>query len=402
MINVFSQKEKTTTYTIKQGEGLYRVAKNNNTTIDILKKYNPGLDENNIKVGQVIKVPATAQSKPTATPAAQPTKPTQATAKTKNHSVEKGETLFAIARKYNTSVAELESINGIKRDDGLKLGQIIKVPVVNKTTTLVVEEKKTSTYTPEINEEPSAAFLDYKKSDAQLVHTVQSGETAAQIASFYNLKEREVYLLNSMPYGTKLTPGLQLTVGSLKTNKTTKLPENNSPTTEIVVENTTETYTKPSTAATQEVRKETVEKTTIANNEKNNTANHENKTTVRAENVTPAVSSIAESTPAEYAHVIKHYEDEGFSRKTLRGIATFIPAGTMANTNSAYYNFAEIGSVIKVTNLMSKKTVYVKVIGKLPPEEAHTEVILKLTREMADELKVNEDKYLVEVTSFSK
>jgi hypothetical protein len=50
---------------------------------------------------------------------------------------------------------------------------------------------------------------------------------------------------------------------------------------------------------------------------------------------------------------------------------------------------------------MSKKVVYLKVIGKVSVTESQNEVIIKVSNEIAKQLSVNENKFLVEVSSFS-
>lgn len=45
------------TYTIRAGDLLAKIAKENNTTVDAILKANPGLNPNRIKVGQVINLP---------------------------------------------------------------------------------------------------------------------------------------------------------------------------------------------------------------------------------------------------------------------------------------------------------------------------------------------------------
>jgi LysM repeat protein len=42
------------------------------------------------------------------------------------HMVEKGETLFALQRKYGTPVAKIKTLNNLKSND-IKAGQILKV-----------------------------------------------------------------------------------------------------------------------------------------------------------------------------------------------------------------------------------------------------------------------------------
>ncbi|MDO4217032.1 MAG: LysM peptidoglycan-binding domain-containing protein [Bacteroidales bacterium] len=67
--------------------------------------------------------------------------------------VQQGQTLYALAKTYNTSVEKLEQMNPLVKSEGLKAGQTIKVPTSgthSSTTTLprtTPEPKKTSTTT---------------------------------------------------------------------------------------------------------------------------------------------------------------------------------------------------------------------------------------------------------------
>jgi len=51
-----------------------------------------------------------------------------AATKTVKHTVKKGDTLYAIAHKNHTTVAAIKKANGIKKGQTLKLGKVLKVP----------------------------------------------------------------------------------------------------------------------------------------------------------------------------------------------------------------------------------------------------------------------------------
>jgi LysM repeat protein len=108
---------------VKKGETVYKIAKMYKMTVPQIQALNPQMTM--IKPGMTIHVvrhmPVGAKQSNDVTV------PTQNTA---NHIVEKGETLYSIAKKYHTSVDIIRKWNNLG-DAGLSLGQTIKVPVVN-------------------------------------------------------------------------------------------------------------------------------------------------------------------------------------------------------------------------------------------------------------------------------
>ena len=60
-----------------------------------------------------------------------------------NYIVQKGDTYYSISKKYNISLQELYSANGIDENDVLKVGQVLKIP--GKSTAENTSEKSTTT-----------------------------------------------------------------------------------------------------------------------------------------------------------------------------------------------------------------------------------------------------------------
>ena len=60
-----------------------------------------------------------------------------------NYTVQKGDTYYSISKKYNISLQELYSVNGIDENDVLKVGQVLKIP--GKSTAENTSEKSTTT-----------------------------------------------------------------------------------------------------------------------------------------------------------------------------------------------------------------------------------------------------------------
>ena len=111
----------TKTYTVKSGDTLYVIARNYNTTVSKIAQANNIKNINIIRVGQVLKIPGTVANTPAPKPAPKPT-PT-----IKTYTVKSGDSLYAIARKHNTTVAKLASVNNIKNVNLIQVGQVLKI-----------------------------------------------------------------------------------------------------------------------------------------------------------------------------------------------------------------------------------------------------------------------------------
>ena len=98
------------TYIVKQGDSLYKIATQYNTTVDNLKSLN-NLSSNILSIGQTLKVP------------------TNVIVDTNNnvYVVKSGDNLYSIALRYDVSVDELKELNNLSSNI-LSIGQILKIP----------------------------------------------------------------------------------------------------------------------------------------------------------------------------------------------------------------------------------------------------------------------------------
>lgn len=103
----------TNIYTVKSGDTLYKIAQNNNTTVDEIKSLN-NLTSNTLQIGQTLKLPSPLTPEDT-------------------YTVKSGDSLYKIATKYNTTVDELKRINNLTTNI-LSIGQILKLPVTTTDT----------------------------------------------------------------------------------------------------------------------------------------------------------------------------------------------------------------------------------------------------------------------------
>ena len=98
-----------TTYTVKSGDTLYSIAKKYNTTVNAITTLN-NLTSNTLSIGQNLKIPVSTQN-----------------TNEKTYTVKSGDTLYSIARKYNTTVSDLINRNNLKTSN-LSIGQKLIIP----------------------------------------------------------------------------------------------------------------------------------------------------------------------------------------------------------------------------------------------------------------------------------
>ena len=138
--------EEETLYTVKAGDTLYKIAAANNTTVDEIKALN-NLTSNNLSIGQLLKIPSPLTPETT-------------------YTVQKGDSLYAIANKYNTTVDALKKANNLTSNI-LSIGQVLKIPTALETET-------------------------------GITYTVKSGDSLYSIARKYNTTVDAIKSLNNL------------------------------------------------------------------------------------------------------------------------------------------------------------------------------------------------------------
>ena len=107
------------TYTVQKGDSLYSISKKYNTTVDKIKNIN-NLTNNALSIGQVLKIPSSSKEENTTVT---------------NYIVKSGDSLYSIAKKYNTSIDKIKQLNNLN-SNLLSIGQTLKIPNSNNTTDL--------------------------------------------------------------------------------------------------------------------------------------------------------------------------------------------------------------------------------------------------------------------------
>ena len=140
-------------YKVRRGDTLYRLARRNKTTISTIRRINKMSTRSILRAGRKIKLPYYNRAM----------KRNKKYALAGSHTVKRGESLNAIARKYRVKVSKIKKINKLYTSSIIHPGQVLKL----------VEEKK--------KRAPASISLSRK------VHTVIRGETLIGIAKKYNV-----------------------------------------------------------------------------------------------------------------------------------------------------------------------------------------------------------------------
>lgn len=133
-------------YTVKSGDTLYSIARDNNTTVDEIKALN-NLTSNNLSIGQLLKLPSALTPEET-------------------YTVKSGDSLYAIANKFGTTVDALKNVNNLTSNT-LSIGQVLKIPSA--------QEEETS-----------------------ITYTVKSGDSLYSIAREYNTTVDAIKTANNL------------------------------------------------------------------------------------------------------------------------------------------------------------------------------------------------------------
>ncbi|WP_163626469.1 LysM peptidoglycan-binding domain-containing protein [Moraxella catarrhalis] len=204
-------------YTVRAGDSLTSVAATHGLTVGQLASYNNLANDAHILIGQrlwlvagkVKRQPVSAQQTSQAT---QSTKNNQSTA---THRVQSGESLTAIARRYNISLHALAKENGLSVTDGVLIGQTLKLPsdakAESSTPSHLGNTKNNSTRTP------ANTNIGITKN-----YTVRSGDSLTMLSNRFGVAIGDLATANGLASNANLRIGQTLKVPKLTTTYTVK------------------------------------------------------------------------------------------------------------------------------------------------------------------------------------
>ncbi len=352
------------------------------------------------------------------------------------HKVSPQETLFAISRKYQVAVGEIQNANEVLKQ-GLKIGQTIRVPYIEKSTVA-----------------PGAAL-----------HKVGPGETLFSISKKYgisvdSLKQWNKLLGNDLSVGQALivkdaalavgyqeppvAPTLSGTSTATSTSKGAAEVERTSTTGSKKADKQSETTsTKPEATKTQpeSVRSATTPAATVSNSTPITPGEWISHTVAQGETLfslstkynssvedlikwnglssnnlrfgqqikvgrapegpstVPVIGTpkVAASTSEMTVEPTPENTSGGFKNITENGQAELIEGTGGHKKYLVLHRTAPVGSIMRVKNEENDLTIFARVVGTLPETGDNSKLVIKLSQAAFDQLKAVNQRFRVEV-----
>jgi membrane-bound lytic murein transglycosylase D len=180
-------------YQVKRGETLAQIAARHQTTADTLITLNKLRKPYKVIAGQKLVLPSVV-----ATPASK----AQPLAAAQHYQVKRGETLAQVAARHDTTIAQLISLNKLRKPYTITTGQQLVLPAAPAAQPAPAPAVAEATVTAPV---PAEASRPYQ---------VKRGETLAQIAARHQTTANTLITMNKLRKPYKVTAGQKLVLPS--------------------------------------------------------------------------------------------------------------------------------------------------------------------------------------------
>jgi LysM repeat protein len=307
------------------------------------------------------------------------------------HTVQPKETWYAIGRMYNVPPKEIAALSNAKMDKVL-VGQQLKVPLTAVN------------FTQNGTKRPDEVFVP-------VYHIVQEKEWMYRISQNHNKIPIETLEKWNGITNEQLRPGMKLIVGYLKVStKLSPLAANGlkkiTPSVAAIATTTTTAKNeKPAELKKEEsveTKKEELKKEEPKDEAKKDISSPPADETAKTSSKTSVNPVQTVGDEASYAGFKGGYFKSGYSSI---GKSTAGNAGVFRSTSGwkdgKYYalmNNVPVGTIVKVTNSSTNKSVFAKVLGQLPDMKESVGLTIRLSDAAAAELGAEMGKFYVDIS----
>jgi LysM repeat protein len=270
------------------------------------------------------------------------------------HAVAAKETLYSISRVYQVSMEEIKQWNNL-RDNSLRIGQEL---IIKKSTTVATRPQSQ----PVQQEKPAPV-------SRKGTHTVQASETLYSVARLYSVSVNQLKDWNQLE-GSELKVGQTLFVSQPEQGGVAARPRET-----------------PATPPVQPRSEPQVATTSPGKN-----------TPPVVKNSPPASKPEERGQSAESIRISESLKN---GDEIIEGGLAELIEGTDGNRKYlALHRTAPMGTILKVRNEMNNREVFVRVMGKLPDTAVTNKLIIKISKSAYDRLGAIDPRFRVEVTYY--
>ena len=352
------------------------------------------------------------------------------------HRVDEGQTLFALARRYGRSVAEIKAANP-DMSDAVRYDQLVRIPipdgalsrkeekVIDKAIRKKEKEEKRVAKGEEKAAEPTtdekSVAKAEKNSDAAAkkaddparagIHVVEPGQTLYSLASRYGVAQSDLRKWNNLSGNNVLigqalivsekayqarTPSSAIPTSSPKPAETTTRPAST---------HSTEPHpTEPRSTTPAESKPERRPESIISNRPTPPEPKPEVKSTGDTK---PADTKPAETerSPVE-VELPRPGNDAPMPTQGRRistsGVAEVIEGADDSGKYLALHRTAPIGTLVQVRNEFNNQSLWVKVVGRLPNTGMNDKILIKLSTQAFTKLSPVDQRFRAEVSYIAR
>lgn len=373
------------------------------------------------------------------------------------HRVDEGQTLFAIARRYGTSVADLKAANP-DVSDAVQYAQVVRVPAAGAPARdapldrkaekaarkqekaqeretkdeqkaaekSVAEKPAVARTTPKPTTEPDDRKSD--DNDRLGIHVVEPGQTLYSLAVRYGVSQADLRRWNGLPANNVLIGQALIVSEKAYQVRVPDKPLPNPPTSSPAAR-PSDAPARPTTTR-PEPKPEPVhtERTVAKRNETPVSAGTDNRRndvprteaprpdatrtdpprTDASRNETPAAGGTPRPTdlPVSIIEPPRAGNDAPLPtvgrRMAQSGVAEMIEGADGSGKYLALHRTAPIGTLVLVRNEFNNQLVWVKVVGRLPDTGVNDKILIKLSQQAFAKLSPEDRRFRAEVSYIVK
>ena len=333
------------------------------------------------------------------------------------HRVDQGQTLYAIARRYKRSVAEVKAANP-DLNESVRYDQVVRIPIpdgaLNRKEAKAIdkairkEEKQVEREAKVTNSANAPATAGAGKSAKKTddparagIHVVEPGQTLYSLAVRYGASQADVRKWNNLTNDNVLIG--QALIVSEKAYQARTPAATPSP----APAKTPDPPTRPSPAKTPETKPTS----TSRPDSKPDRPAPRNPDESVADNRRPDANTAPERTdrptgpkPAEVEiiELPRAGNDAPMPARGRRmsssGVAEMIDGPDDSGKYLALHRTAPIGTLVQVRNEFNNQSLWVKVIGRLPNTGVNDKILIKLSAQAFAKLSPDDRRFRAEVS----